>query len=92
MRAVRTLQLLLLAVAVYALSSCRHSSHMPALVQADSIIEADPETALEILSGVQRAALSEKDAAYYALLYTQAQVKCGVRLHLAKRVCLFERR
>lgn len=80
MRAVRTLQLLLLAVAVCALSSCRHSSHVPALVQADSIIEADPETALEILSGVQRAALSEKDAAYYALLYTQAQVKCGVRL------------
>lgn len=41
----------------------------------DGIIEDDPARALAELQLVPRAAMSHADSAYYALLYTQAQIK-----------------
>ncbi|MBP3537525.1 MAG: hypothetical protein J6J93_08320, partial [Muribaculaceae bacterium] len=68
--------LIFLALLCYALVSCDRTDSR--LRDIDSIMESDPETALEQLQQIQPTALSEDDYAYYALLYTQAQDKCDV--------------
>ncbi len=62
------------------LLSCGESENARILREADEIIETDPSKSLEILSQAQREDFSAADSAYYALLYTQAQVKSGVRV------------
>ncbi|MDE7426566.1 MAG: hypothetical protein K2M79_02030, partial [Muribaculaceae bacterium] len=62
------------------LLSCGESENARILREADEIIETDPSKSLEILSQAQRQDFSAADSAYYALLYTQAQVKSGVRV------------
>ena len=55
--------------------SCNKDSRK--LRSVDDIIESDPQRALSELGQLTANALSPEDSAYYALLYTQAQVKCG---------------
>ncbi|MDE7426567.1 MAG: hypothetical protein K2M79_02035 [Muribaculaceae bacterium] len=62
------------------LLSCGESENSRILREADEIIETDPSKSLEILSQAQRQNFSAADSAYYALLYTQAQVKSGVKV------------
>lgn len=51
---------------------------MRKLKDIDRIIEIDPARALQSLDSIPRQELSGDALAYYALLYTQAQVKCNV--------------
>ena len=48
------------------------------LRQIDEIMETEPERALTELEQIDRSNMSHNDSAYFALLYTQAQVKCKV--------------
>ncbi|MDE6291897.1 MAG: hypothetical protein K2M16_10230, partial [Muribaculaceae bacterium] len=48
------------------------------LNQADSIIREHPDSAMTILKGIDRHRLHGDDLAFYALLYTQAQVESGI--------------
>lgn len=50
------------------------------LRHADSIMEEYPDSAMSILKGIDRKGLTASDFPYYALLYTQAQVKTDVPL------------
>lgn len=59
---------------VYCLFSCR--SHSERLEQIDHIMEYEPHTALAELESMLQDGL-ELDSAYFALLYTQAMVRCG---------------
>lgn len=47
------------------------------LVSADLIIEYAPDSAYRILKSLDPACLNDDDRAYYALLFTQAQIKCN---------------
>lgn len=56
--------------------ACTCSSPNPQLVQADSLIQKHPDSALHFLQGIQSEELhSAADRAYYALLLTQAKDK-----------------
>ncbi|MDE6484139.1 MAG: hypothetical protein K2L14_01940 [Duncaniella sp.] len=69
-------RLALLLIFISILTSCgRHGNDV--LNRADDIMEDDPEQALELLTSVDAAALSGSDAAYRAMLLTQAQMKCS---------------
>ncbi|MBD5251138.1 MAG: hypothetical protein HDS56_08210 [Barnesiella sp.] len=69
-------RLALLLIFISILTSCgRHGNDV--LNRADDIMEDDPEQALELLTSVDATALSRSDAAYRAMLLTQAQVKCS---------------
>ena len=48
--------------------------------QADNIMETEPDKALELLSGLQPDDFSRDELAYYSLLYTQAQIKCNLKI------------
>ena len=48
------------------------------LKDIDAIMETEPEKAMKALEKVRPRKLSSDNYAYYALLYTQAQIKCGV--------------
>ena len=50
------------------------------LRHADSVMEAYPDSAMTILSSIDRHTLKDSDLPYFALLYTQAQVKTDVPL------------
>lgn len=50
------------------------------LIHADSVMEEHPDSALSILEGIDRNSLNSSDLPYYALLYTQAQVKNDIPL------------
>ncbi len=50
------------------------------LNQADTIMEQDADSALSILEKIDPNRLSKGDLSYYALLYTQAQVKTDIPL------------
>ena len=50
------------------------------LRHADSVMEEYPDSAMTILSGIDRRTLKDSDLPYFALLYTQAQVKTDVPL------------
>lgn len=51
------------------------------LKQADSVMESRPDSAMALLEGIDRSRLKESEHPYYALLYTQAQVKTDVPLY-----------
>lgn len=55
-------------------------SHDLRLKKADAIIESDPAAALAQLTEVRADKLTDADRAYYALLYTQAQIKTGINV------------
>ena len=61
------------------ISSCSSESGRP-LTHADSVMEQYPDSAMSILMDIDRKSLKEPDLPYYALLYTQAQVKTDVPL------------
>ena len=67
---------------VCTLSGCHGSSpqYDPRLMVADSLLrENNPDSALQVLSAINSAALrNASDQAYYALLLTQAQYRCYV--------------
>ena len=50
------------------------------LGHADSVMEESPDSAMSILSRIDRHKLKDSELPYYALLYTQAQVKTDVHL------------
>ena len=54
--------------------SCRKLQH------ADAVMEAYPDSAMSILMEIDRLCLKDSELPYYALLYTQAQVKTDVPL------------
>lgn len=60
--------------------SCGHSQNIVELKEADNIIETDPSASMSILSKINCTNLSIDEFAYYALLYTQAQIKCGIKV------------
>lgn len=67
--AIRILLLLLL-------SSCAMSPERRMLAEADAVMEEQPDSAMAILERIDRSALAtDSDLPYYALLYTQAQIK-----------------
>lgn len=67
--AIRILLLLLL-------SSCAMSPERRMLAEADAVMEEQPDSSMAILERIDRSALAaDNDLPYYALLYTQAQIK-----------------
>ena len=74
MKAYLTFILLALLLAACSTETERRLSH------ADSVMEENPGSAMHILKGIDRRTLKDSDLPYYALLYTQAQVKTDVPL------------
>lgn len=70
----------LLLIAAVMITACS-SPERKVLVQADSVMEENPDSAMSILNGLSRNDLKGDDLAYYSLLYTQAQVKTDVPLN-----------
>lgn len=64
---------------IWFLSSCANDQTKD-LKQADSLMESDPDSAMTILEGIDRSKLTKAELPYYALLYTQAQVKTDIPL------------
>ncbi|MDE6696439.1 MAG: hypothetical protein K2K25_06125, partial [Muribaculaceae bacterium] len=56
------------------------SENGKSLKEADSVIEEYPDSAMSILMSIDRHSLNNRDLPYYALLYTQAQVKTYISL------------
>ena len=71
--------LLLFLLLSLLISSCSSESGRQ-LTHADSVMEQYPDSAMSILMAIDRNSLKEPDLPYYALLYTQAQVKTDVPL------------
>lgn len=67
---------LLLAMVVI-LTSCR-KDYDQRLLAIDAVMEEKPDSAYSALKEMDKDVLSDYNLPYYALLYTQAQVKCGV--------------
>ncbi len=66
---------------IWILSCCLFSCefHSGQLESIDDMMEVDPATALTELESIRkREGLDHADSAYFALLYTQAMIKCGV--------------
>ena len=80
---VKTALLLMVAVG---LSSCRHADVHDALLRAEALMESDPHAARAVLDSLSDHCslitdhFSQRDAALYALLKTQADYKCRARL------------
>lgn len=74
MKTSHILILLALFLAACATETERQLSH------ADSVMEERPDSALTILDGIDRHSLNDTDLPYFALLYTQAQIKTDVPL------------
>lgn len=78
-----TIGILRVFIAIVLISACSLAScdrHDSRLADIDAIMEDDPATALALLDSIRPEALSPSDHAYYALLYTQAQVKCRIEV------------
>lgn len=59
------------------------------LTQAERIVYSAPDSALQILSGMDRSGLQDEHIlARYALLYTQAQEGCGIQPENDSLICL----
>lgn len=80
MRVAKYTNLLLFVVTVCSFISCRESYVNQTLKQADNIMETEPAKALELLSGLKPDDFSRDELAYYSLLYTQAQIKCNLKI------------
>lgn len=74
---VEIVALLLCVFVVVAFVGCRDDATSALLRRADGEMESDPEKAFALLQTVKRQDLSPDNFAYYSLLYTQAQIKCG---------------
>ncbi len=71
----KSIIILLTILLFHSLTSCNSHGR---LKEIDEIIELAPEKAMIALEQIQSEDLSSDDYAYYSLLYTQAQIKCGV--------------
>lgn len=80
MRATKTIILLLVIIINNLLTSCNESPASKLLTEADSIIETEPDKALNMLSDIHPDNLSQDEFPYYSLLYPQAQIKCGINV------------
>lgn len=69
------------------LFSCSKSDNMRLLEQADAIIEDDPETSMNILMTVDTNTFNDEESAYYALLFTQSQIKNWVEVDSDTLIC-----
>ncbi len=69
----------LFAIVILLLSSCKTETGRK-LDLADSVMEAYPDSAMHMLKAIDRHSLKGSEIPYYALLYTQAQVKTDVPL------------
>lgn len=70
---------LLIPTLLLILSACEAGSPIRQTLQhADMIMESHPDSALEIIEAIDTQSLSRDDLPYYALLLTQAQVKCHI--------------
>ncbi len=72
------LSYILILIILHSLVSCGDSKNDQILNDADNIIEGNPTAALNLLSEIKSDQLTSDEFAYYALLYTQAQIKCGI--------------
>lgn len=70
---------IILTIVLVSLASC-HNNTKSTLLKADSIIESNPDSAYILLEEISNNSISEKDIPYYALLLTQAEIKCGEEL------------
>ena len=74
----------LLVMVTVGLSSCRRTDVHDALVRAEALMESDPHAARAVLDSLNLQSsifnFQSRDAALYALLRTQADYKCHVRL------------
>ena len=74
----------LLLMAVVGLLSCSDTSYRDALQRAEALMETDPHAARAVLDSLNLQSsifnFQSRDAALYALLRTQADYKCYVRL------------
>lgn len=91
---VEIVALLLCVFVVVAFVGCRDDATSALLRRADGEMESDPEKAFALLQTVKRQDLSPDNFAYYSLLYTQAQIKCGTAVssdslirHAYERYC-----
>ncbi|MDE5850488.1 MAG: hypothetical protein K2H38_10120 [Muribaculaceae bacterium] len=74
--ATRYLTIIIIALLISACST--ETGRM--LSHADSVMEEHPDSAMSILMGIDKNTLKDSEIPYYALLYTQAQVKTDVPL------------
>jgi len=72
----KSIIVLLMILLFHSFTSC--NSDIERLKEIDEIIEIAPEKAMMALEQIQGVDLSSDDYAYYSLLYTQAQIKCGI--------------
>ncbi|MBR4338435.1 MAG: hypothetical protein IKQ59_06340 [Prevotella sp.] len=79
-----TIYLILSLLLAGCVSSCRDSEVRDALVRTEALMESDPRAARAVLDSLNLQSsifnLPSKEAALYALLRTQADYKCRVRL------------
>ena len=77
MNFVRILTLMLLCLAAAVVTGCGDSRYDSRLLAADSLINASPDSALTLLTGIAPGEItSGADRAYFSLLITQAKYKC----------------
>lgn len=69
-----------IAVILCCTFSCNRDENRLILNSADDIIETDPHIAMKRLREVDKNILSQDDLTYYALLFTEAQIKCGIEV------------
>ncbi|MDE6554165.1 MAG: hypothetical protein K2K98_14575 [Muribaculaceae bacterium] len=61
------------------ISSCT-SEQSKILKQADAVMESRPDSSMTLLESIDRSKLKRSELPYYALLYTQAQIKTNILL------------
>ena len=82
----RCLRLLALLLFLSSVMSCRHAGVHDALLRAEALMETDPHAARAVLDSLSDNCslitdhFSQRETALYALLRTQADYKCNVRL------------
>ena len=67
--------------------SCSKSENMKLLEEADAVMEYDSESSMRILLTVDTNNLSDKESPYYALLFTQAQIKNWIAVDSDTLIC-----
>ena len=77
MNIVRILTMMLFCLAAAVVTGCGDSRYDSRLLAADSLINARPDSALTLLSGIAPGEMAgSADRAYFSLLITQAKYKC----------------
>lgn len=69
--------LLVLVGTLLLMAACRHDRVHEQLLAADAVMESQPDSALAILSRIDRPSPSSPNLPLYALLLTQAEIRCG---------------